>query len=153
MISEIKQPENNFTYSALYDLERSEKNKVGQNLEKIHGYIAYDGTYHQADNVVGDAYENYPGYCFSEPTKNPITENTCNDQPDCIGLFEYADKSTFKIFEIEDGSTSMWIIFADGQNFAVSPETPQTPEAVWQKIVMEFDSELILSLKPSAFIL
>ena len=96
-IYSIKQPENNFTYSALYNLERSEKNKVGQNLEKIHGYIAYDGTYHQADNVVGDAYENYPGYCFSEPTKNPITENTCNDQPDCIGLFEYADKSTFKI--------------------------------------------------------
>ena len=83
----IKQPENNFSYSSLYNLNNEERNKVGQNLEKIHGYVGYDGIYHQADNVVGDAYENYSGYCFNDENANVTNEDNCNQQNDCIGLF------------------------------------------------------------------
>lgn len=93
----IKQPANGYSYTTLYDLTPSDKNKLGDNLKNIHGYIGYDGVYHQANDLVGDDYKEYKNFCFNTSINTDVISLTdCNDDKQCIGLLEEAPNGNYK---------------------------------------------------------
>jgi hypothetical protein len=69
-------------------------------LKNIHGYIGYDGLYHQADDLVGDDYKEYKNFCINADVESkPISLTECNDDKQCIGLLEQAPANYTKITE------------------------------------------------------